>query len=380
MAGIYIHIPFCKTKCLYCDFYSQTSLNIASEYFKAVCLELKNRNDFLENEPVETIYFGGGTPSIVPVAVLDTVFRTIFDNFSVSGDVEVTLEANPDDLSKQYINEVRSFPINRISIGIQSFSDDELRFLNRRHTANQAEKAVAACQQAGFSNISIDLMYGLPTQNLDIWEQTLQRSIDLNVQHISAYHLIYEEGTPLFEKWKSGIISPIDEELSNQLFELLMTKLQDAGFIHYEISNFSKKGFISHHNSSYWKGKKYLGVGAAAHSYNGTVRCANIADIKKYIDGASTGTSFQEVELINQDIAYNEFILTSLRTMDGLSLNDVAVKFGQSKLKYVMQQAEKHIASGLLNMSNKKVLRLSRSGIFVSDGIMADLLFLNDDE
>lgn len=379
MAGIYIHIPFCKTKCLYCDFYSQTSLNTVNEYFDAVCLELKHRKAFLENESVETVYLGGGTPSVVPIALLDAVFRTIYADFSVSDNAEITLEANPDDLIEQYIRDLRSLPINRISIGIQSFSDDELSFLNRRHTAKQAVKAVEACQQAGFSNISIDLMYGLPNQKFDVWERTLQQAIDLQVQHISAYHLIYEEGTPLYNKLQSGQISQIDEELSNQLFDLLITKLQRAGFTHYEISNFARPGFISRHNSSYWKGATYLGVGAAAHSYNGNVRCANVADMEKYIKGVVNGNPFQDVEEINRDTAYNEFVLTSLRTISGLSLNELTSKFGKSKADYLMKQAGKYIASGLLNL-DKNVLKLSRSGIFVSDGIMADLLYVNDDE
>ena len=379
MAGIYFHIPFCKTKCIYCDFYSETGHDLLSDYKTALCEELKNRRDYLQHESVETIYFGGGTPSLLSAEFFHLVLDVIHNHYSVSSQPEVTIEANPDDLTTEYIAKLRLLPINRLSIGIQSFVDDELSFLNRRHTTSQAENVIKECQHIGFDNISIDLMYGLPIQTIKSWQYTLEKAIQLQIQHISAYHLIYEIGTPLYKYLINKTITPVNDELSTTMFEKLIDMLVSSGFSHYEISNFAKTGYISKHNSSYWNRTKYLGVGAAAHSYNLLERSYNVADIRQYIQGIYSGKSIAHSETINQYMGYNEFVITSLRTKWGISLIKLEALFGNECKEYFLKQAKKYLSGGLLNFINHDVLRLSRKGIFVSDGIMADLLFVEDE-
>ncbi len=376
MAGIYIHIPFCKTKCIYCDFYSKTNTLLIDDYIKAICLELKMRKEYLQNEPVETIYFGGGTPSLLSTKQIQTVLSEIKRQFILASNPEITLECNPDDLISEYIQNIHSTSINRISIGIQSFNDDELHFLNRRHTVKQTIEAVQKCKQEGFDNISIDLMYGLPGQTIESWQNTLKQAIQLNIQHISSYHLIYEESTPIYKNLDDRTIIPVSEEMSVRMFEELIETLTNKGFIHYEISNFAMEGYFSKHNSSYWKDVKYLGVGASAHSYSGISRDYNIVNTEEYIQLIFAGESVTETESINRDTAYNDYIVTSLRTMWGISLVEIEKKFGLKKKKYCLQQAEKFISENLLFYQDE-ILTLTRKGIFISDGIMADLLWVD---
>ena len=285
MAGIYIHIPFCKRRCIYCDFFSTTQSEKKSTYVRAVCRELEMRKDYLEGEDIETIYLGGGTPSQLFREELEEIFNHIYKVYPVREDAEITLEANPDDLTPEYVAMLRQLPINRISMGIQTFQEETLKLLHRRYTATQAIEAFRRCREAGFRNISIDLMYGLPGETLETWKEDLQQSIALRPEHISAYHLIYEEDTVLWKLREQHQVEEADEDLSVSLFSTLIEQLSEAGYQHYEISNFCLPGLHSRHNSSYWTGKKYLGCGPSAHSFNGVSRQWNVASLDDYLKG-----------------------------------------------------------------------------------------------
>ena len=376
MAGIYIHVPFCKTICIYCDFFTKTNMDKKNPYVDAVCKEAKIRFSYLNNERVDTIYFGGGTPSQLSIDDLKSILDTIYRTYEVAKDPEITLEANPDDLSEDYLNNLIAIGINRLSMGVQSFDDEELKFLNRRHSAEKAMKAVKLSQKAGFDNISIDLMYGLPNQTMGIWKNNLQKAIDLNIQHISSYHLIYEEGTKLYRLLQKGNIKSVDEELSVEMFSTMIDYLTKDHFIHYEISSFGKDGLFSKHNSSYWLGTKYLGLGPAAHSYDGLNRSWNISSIPKYISGISCHRPDIEIEHLDQRTRYNDFILTGMRTMWGIDKKELEKLFGTDMLNYCSRNIQKHIDSSDVIETNS-VYKLSRSGIFVSDSIMSDLMYVD---
>ncbi|MDH6355344.1 oxygen-independent coproporphyrinogen-3 oxidase [Dysgonomonas sp. PH5-45] len=375
MAGIYIHVPFCKTRCIYCDFFSQTDMGVRRQYVDAVCREAELRKDYMKNEPVETIYFGGGTPSQLNVNEIGDILKAIKSQFDLTALPEITIEANPDDLNPDYLSAIKNLGINRISIGIQSFNDKELSFLNRRHSAQQAIKAVEQSKEAGFSNISIDLIYGLPNQTLDIWKANLEQAVELNVRHISAYHLIYEEGTALHDLQQAGKITSVDEETSVQMFSVMIDRLREAGYMHYEISNFAKPDFYSRHNSSYWQGTAYLGLGSAAHSFNGENRSFNVASIARYLQGIDEGKPYVEVESLDRDTRYNEFILTGLRTMWGVDLNELVKRFGAERRDYCLVNAEAYLQSNMLRLENDR-LYLTQNGIFLSDRIMSDLMWV----
>ncbi len=344
------------------------------EFVDAVCVEARMREDEMP-EPVKTVYFGGGTPSRLHPKHFDQLFETLFTRFSIEPTAEITLEANPDDLSDEYIRMLSQLPVNRISIGIQSFDDNELTFLSRRHTARQAVDTVKKCQQYGFGNISIDLMYGLPGQTLEIWQKNLQQAVELDIAHISSYHLIYEEKTRMNSLLKAGKIKPVDEELSTEMFAMLIDSLTSNGFIHYEISAFGKEGFFSQHNSSYWKNEKYLGLGPAAHSFDGDNRFRNVASLTRYIKGIEAGTPDRETEHLSPSEKYNEFILTGLRTMWGVDLAELKNTFGGKLYHYCLTNAQKFIGKKLLRAENN-ALKLTREGIFISDGIMSELMWV----
>ena len=377
MAGIYLHIPFCKTRCIYCDFYSTTRSEAKDRYVSALCKELQLRKSYLGNEPVETIYFGGGTPSQLSREDFEKIFSTIKKEFNLEQCKEITLEANPDDLSPEYIKDLSSLPFNRISIGIQTFNEQTLRLLKRRHTAGQAIRAVKECRLAGFQNISIDLMYGLPGETPESWEADLEQAISLNVEHISAYHLIYEEGTPLYEMLLKHKVEEVDEESSVDFFALMIERLTQAGFQHYEISNFCQPDKYSLHNSSYWTGKKYLGCGPSAHSFDGNTRQWNVSSLDQYLDGIEKDIPAVEIEKLSTNTRYNDFVITSLRTMWGLSLNRLEEEFGTELKQYCLDNAQNYIDTGKLKMRDE-TLFLSKEGIFISDGIMSDLLWVED--
>ncbi len=375
MAGLYLHIPFCKRRCIYCDFFSTTQHEKRHHYVRALCRELELRKDYLESEEVETIYLGGGTPSQLSPQELETIFTTIYNIYKVREDAEITLEVNPDDSTNDYVNTLRLLPINRISMGIQTFNEDTLKVLHRRHTAQQAIEAYNRLREAGFQNISIDLMYGLPGETLQQWRKNLHQAINLHPEHISAYHLIYEEGTPLWEFRKQHLVKEVDEELSVNLFKVLIDTLTQAGYEHYEISNFCLPGLYSRHNSSYWTGKKYLGCGPSAHSYNKITRQWNVASLENYINGITNDKPNYEIEELNLYTRYNDFVITSLRTCWGMSLSQLRMEHGEELYHYCLRMARPHLEKGTL-INEKDTLRLSREGIFISDGIMSDLLWI----
>lgn len=376
MAGIYLHIPFCKTRCIYCDFYSTTRSELKTRYVKALCRELEMRKDYLGNEEVQTIYFGGGTPSQLDFEDFRMIFDTIDQHIGIKHCHEITLEANPDDLTPEYLQSLASLPFNRISMGIQTFDDATLRLLKRRHDSQTAIEAVSRCRKAGFQNISIDLIYGLPGETKERWANDLRQAIELNVEHISAYHLTYEEDTPIYKMLKQHQVEEVDEDSSLQFFTLLIEKLQEAGYEHYEISNFCRPGKYSRHNTSYWQGVSYLGCGPSAHSFNGTTREWNVSSINSYIKGIEENQRVYEIESLDLTTRYNEFIITTIRTMWGTPIEKLKLMFGNEKWEYCKKMATPYLKTGKLEQKDG-VLRLTREGIFISDSIMSDLLWID---
>lgn len=375
MAGLYIHVPFCTKRCLYCDFFSNTEMKYKEPYVIALIREMELRKGYMGKATLDTIYFGGGTPSQLPARDFERIFDAITRLFDIGPSLEITLEANPDDMTAEYVKQISTLPFNRISMGVQSFEEEDLRFLNRRHDRQQALRAVELCKENGLSNISIDLIYGLPGQTLQDWEANLDTAIRLDIPHISAYHLIYEEGTALYKLMKAGKISPVEEDISVALFSTLIDRLTANGYLHYEISNFARPGMSSRHNSSYWTGSSYLGIGPSAHSYNGETRQWNVASLPAYLQAIEKGTSDVEIETLDINTRYNDFIITGLRTMWGVKYDDIQQQFGKEKLIYCQKQAAPYLKQGLL-IEKDGTLTLSKEGIFVSDGIMSDLLWV----
>jgi len=375
MAGIYVHIPFCTKLCYYCDFYFSLSLNNVEDVVYCIANELIARKEYLNNLPISTLYFGGGTPTVLPVAQLEKIIQTIKNNYSTLNLEEITVEANPDDLTQEYCHALIAAGFNRISIGIQSFNDVDLILMNRRHTAEEAKNAVRNAQLAGFLNITIDLIYGLPNQTLAAWLQNINKALELNVQHISAYHLTIEPKTRFGNLNKKGELIEMPDEESLEQFKILRKTLLKNGFEHYEISNFCKPGFQSKHNSSYWSGVQYLGVGPSAHSFNGTNRQWNIANNLRYIKAIKDGSPEFMIEELSPNNQINEYLLTSLRMIKGMQMNLFVDKFGNKTLKTVLQNAERWIDSGyLINSGN--ALYFSENGLFVSDQIISDLMLV----
>lgn len=375
MAGIYIHIPYCKTRCIYCDFYKETDEGNMDAFVESLCKEFALRkNETTEN--IKTIYFGGGTPSRLKPHHFKDVFSSIQANYSVEKDAEITVEANPDDLTAEYISLLKELPVNRLSIGIQSFDDKELKFLSRRHSAKEAIDAVENCKQAGFDNISIDLIYGLPDQTLDIWEDNLQKAIDLDIQHVSAYHLIYEEKTKLFTLLERGRVNPVTDEMSIDMLSMLINKLGKANFEQYEVCSFAQNKLYSKHNTSYWLDEKYLGFGPSAHSYNGDSRSWNIASLGKYMRSINSGEIPIEVETLSKYEKYNEFVLTKLRMMIGLNLSQLKEKFGEELYDYFFEASQRYIDEDLIIHEND-MFRLTESGIFLADEIMSEMMWVD---
>lgn len=374
MAGIYIHIPFCKQRCRYCAFYSSTKGELQQRYVDALCKEIVERRCYVEGG-IETVYIGGGTPSTLSIPLLDKILNVLFCNYSVSNNAEITMEANPDDVNSDYLREVRRLSVNRLSMGVQSFDDKLLRMLGRRHTAQRAREAVGDARDAGFNNISIDLMFALPTSTLDSWRSDLENVASLRPNHLSAYNLTYEEDTPLFNALQKGGIEPLSEDENIKQFELLADTLFHLGYKHYEISNFALPGYESRHNSSYWRDVPYIGCGASAHSYNGKERSWNIADIERYIEGVENGDRLYDVELLSKTDLYNDAIVTRLRTSDGLPLEWFKQKFNKKLNDYLRMNMAPHLINGTLKEHNGCV-SLTRKGIFISDSIMRDLIYI----
>ena len=359
-AGLYVHIPFCKRRCNYCDFFSTTLLNRRDEYVQALLQEIEARRDEA-GEAIRTIYIGGGTPSQLEPIAIHHILRAIHAPEAT----EVTMEVNPADLTPKYIEEIRQYGINRLSIGVQSFQDDLLKVLGRRHTAAQAIDAVHMAQKAGFDNLSIDLMYALPTQTIDAWKADIEEALRLNVQHISTYGLIYEEGTALTQRRDAGEITPIDEDTENDMYDHLCTRLQQAGYKHYEVSNVALPGYEAQHNSSYWDGTPYVGVGAGAHSYIGRERSWNPDDLEAYIQGILAHNLQREKETLTDEDLYNERVMLGLRTCRGVlePLSD------QSRANI-----EAYTRDNLLRRTGDGRIVATQQGLHILNRIIEDLM------
>lgn len=374
MAGIYIHIPFCKSRCIYCGFYSTTLLDLRKKYINAVCREMELRKNYIR-EPFSTIYLGGGTPSLLDEAELTKLFLYINNVYDVDRNAEITMECNPDDITSKFTNMLSRLPINRVSMGAQTFADSRLRLLHRRHNSDEVKHAVKLLREAGIKNISIDLMFGFPDESLSQWKEDISAALALNVEHISAYSLMYEEDTPLWKMLDTGKVKEIDEELSLTMFKELVCQLTDAGYEHYEISNFARLGYRSRHNSSYWHQVPYIGLGAAAHSFDLNSRQWNVADLKLYIEEINNGIIPMEREELDNDTTFNDIITTALRTSDGIDLNAMETRLGKRYRNTLISAAGKHIEQGLLEIRHDR-LRLTSEGIFISDMVMSDLMIV----
>ncbi|MAB57217.1 MAG: coproporphyrinogen III oxidase [Aequorivita sp.] len=371
--GLYLHIPFCKQACHYCDFHFSTSLKKKGELVTALCKELVLRKNELDGI-VETIYFGGGTPSLLSSEELQRIFETIYKNYMVSENPEITLEANPDDLSKEQIHKFTNSQINRLSIGIQSFFEEDLKLMNRAHNASEALESIKEAKQY-FENISIDLIYGIPGMGNERWKKNLEIALSLDVPHLSCYALTVEPKTALKKFIEKGIVPPVDEEAAKDHYEILLSETEKAGLENYEFSNFGKPGFHSRNNTAYWEGKPYLGIGPSAHSYDGKSRSWNVANNTKYIKSIEEGILPSEIEILSKEDKYNEYIMTGLRTKKGVSLEKIESDFGKNYLEYLLKQAENSVENGLLILENQ-TLKISKKGKFLSDGIAADLFFV----
>ena len=375
MAGIYIHIPFCKQACHYCDFHFSTSLKKKDGMVLALAKEIRLRKHEFEQETVETIYFGGGTPSILAVEDIRLLIDTVYQNYKVADNPEITVEANPDDLSEKRIVELHQHNINRLSIGIQSFFEEDLKLMNRAHNAAEAKKCLQIARQY-FDNISIDLIYGTPGMDNNRWLENIRTALELNIPHISSYALTVEPKTALQKFITQGVIPQPDDEVAHEQFLMLVDALEANGFIHYELSNFGKENYFSRNNSAYWLGKKYIGIGPSAHSYDGVHRSWNIANNSLYLKSLENDSLPSEEETLSKTDRYNEYIMTGLRTVWGVSLDRIRNEFGEDYRKALLQQAQQYLDNGKLEVS-EYVLRTTRKGKFFSDGIASDLFILN---
>ena len=375
MSGIYIHIPFCKQACHYCDFHFSTNLKKKDEMVLALAKEIEMRKSEFQDEIVETIYFGGGTPSILQIADLRFLIDSVYKNYKVVENPEITVEANPDDLTETRIIELSKNKVNRLSIGIQSFFEDDLQLMNRAHNVEEAKKCLEIATHY-FDNISIDLIYGVPEMSNEKWLQNIGTALSFGVPHISSYALTVEPKTALHSFIQKGIIPQPDDEVAQEHFQILVDKLSESGFIHYELSNFGKENYFSKNNSSYWLGKKYIGIGPSAHSYDGKNRGWNVSNNSLYIKSIQENKLPIEIETLTKTDRYNEYIMTGLRTIWGVSLERIEQEFGKTYLDYLNQQAAKFIEDHLLFVDDN-ILRTTKKGKFLSDGIASDLFLLN---
>lgn len=373
MNGIYIHIPFCKQACNYCDFHFSTSLKNKTEVVNCIIKEIELRKNYLTDKNIQTIYFGGGTPSLLSDKETFLILEKIFRTYNVSKDAEITLECNPDDLSEQKLKELKRAEINRLSIGLQSFNEEELKWMNRVHTAKESEDSVKRAQDKGFENITIDLIYGSKFSTLGNWKATLNKAIELQVQHISSYNLTIEDKTKLGHDFKTKKEAAIDDEKSSDLFLEMVERLERNGFIQYEISNFGKEGFFSQHNSNYWKGVHYIGFGPSAHSFDGASRQWNIANNNTYIKHIheKDGQYFQR-EVLTEKERFNEYMLTSLRTIWGIDVDYLKKKFNEEYIKSFLNQVEVYLKDDSMIFKNNAYI-LTNKGKLLADRIASDL-------
>ena len=397
MSGIYIHIPFCKQACHYCDFHFSTSMKKKDEMVMALAKEIRMRKSEFKDEIIETIYLGGGTPSVLTTTLIQFLIDAVYENYSVSENPEITLEANPDDLSKERIIELSNSPINRLSIGVQSFFEDDLAMMNRAHNSVEARKCLKEATKY-FDNISLDLIYGIPdpSQNgeqakqmsNEKWKQNIETALSFGVPHISSYALTVEPKTALSKLIQTGKIAKPNDDLAQEHFTILVETLEANGFIHYELSNFGKENYFSKNNSAYWLGKKYIGIGPSAHSYDGISRSWNVSNNTIYLKSLEENKLPNETEILSKTDRYNEYIMTGLRTIWGVSLDRILAEFGSEYLDYLYIQAEKHIKSNVIEIVTssdfafgrnriEKILRTTKKGKFLTDGIASDLFFIN---
>ena len=387
MTGIYIHVPFCIQRCHYCDFYSTLRLKDRGSFTDCIVDEILLRNDFIKNKNVDTIYFGGGTPSLLSPDSISAVIKKIYSCFNVQDDAEITMELNPDDMNSAYLSELAKTGVNRLSVGIQSFLDDDLKLMNRRHNSNEALIAVDLARKSGFESISIDLIYGLPNQELSAWKKNLEIATQMPVEHISAYHLIYEKGTNFYKWLKDGKLNEVRDQQSLEMFGMAIDILEENGFEQYEISNFARDKKYSRHNTKYWFGEEYLGLGPSAHSYNGEIRQWNIANLSKWMgedtrckiqdtgfkmQGQKTKREEENIDLVTRR---NEMIMTRLRTMWGIQEKNFTEMFGKDSWSELLDLSSGYIKSGLLEQ-NGSGLVLSKEGKFMADGIISDLFLI----
>ena len=378
MAGIYIHIPFCKKACTYCDFHFTTSTKYLNEMVEAICMEIEMKKNRLDHQQVDSIYFGGGTPTTLPSSALQKILATIEQLFSISSNAEITIEANPDDLTAQKIAELRQLPVNRFSIGTQSFFNEDLIWMNRAHNAQEATDCIKRSQDAGFEKLTIDLIYGYPMLSDQKWATNIQMALDLEVPHISAYALTVEPRTALAHAIEKGKQPQISDDQSAEQFLMLVEKLTSNGFEHYEISNYSLPGKYAVHNTNYWKGIPYLGIGPSAHGFDGTDRYINIANNAKYLENIGKKQLPETIEQLSNADKFNEYVMTSLRTMWGISLEKVSAEFGKRPKELILHHVKPYLADEKVYIDNNNIF-LSNKGKLFADGIAA-ALFLDEDE
>ena len=375
MSGIYIHIPFCKQACHYCDFHFSTSMKKKEEMVLALAKEIQMRKNESSEEIIETIYFGGGTPSVLTSDEINFLIDTVYQNYQVVENPEITLEANPDDLSQERILELATSKINRLSIGIQSFFEDDLQMMNRAHNSAEAQKCLEFATKY-FDNISIDLIYGIPGMTNEKWNQNIEKALSFGIPHISSYALTVEPKTALNKLIQTGKIAAPNDDVAQDHFAILVETLEYNGFIHYELSNFAKENYLSKNNSAYWLGKKYIGIGPSAHSYDGFSRSWNVANNSIYLKSIQEDKLPNENEILSATDRYNEYIMTGLRTIWGVSLDRVEKEFGVEYLNYLHKQAQKFLNDDLLFIEID-ILKPTKKGKFLTDGIASDLFYLN---
>jgi oxygen-independent coproporphyrinogen-3 oxidase len=378
MAGIYIHIPFCKKACTYCDFHFSTSPQYMEEMTDAICKEIILKKNRITGQ-IGSIYIGGGTPSVLPTSYLAKIFNTLTTNFSIASDAEITIETNPDDLDAKKIADLRLLPVNRFSIGVQSFYDEDLIWMNRAHNSNEAETCIKRSQDAGFENLSVDLIYGYPLLTNEKWLRNIAKTIELQTPHLSAYSLTVEPKTALASNIRKGKQIPLNDDQSAEQFQILIDKSAIAGFEHYEISNFSLPGQYAVHNTNYWRGIPYLGIGPSAHGFDGTNRQLNIANNTTYITQLSAGKLVETVEELNNLDRFNEYIMTSLRTMWGVDLNKIKQAYGKTFLEETLHNIKPFIERNWLQHHNE-TLTLTANGKLFADYIASELFLLEDHE
>lgn len=375
MASIYIHIPYCKQKCTYCNFHFRTAQNDKIEMLKSIKKEIELRKFYLNGATISSIYFGGGTPSILNKEEIESIIQTIYHHFTIDINAEITLECNPDDLDKKMLTDLKEIGINRLSIGIQSFDDDDLKFMNRSHNAKEALECIHLAKEAEFNNITIDLIYGLPNQSNEKWKQNLKQMLDLNIQHFSAYALTVEPKTVLKHLIDKQKVIPLDNKITVEHFNTLAQIATENDFIHYEISNFGKQGFFSNHNTAYWKNQHYLGVGPSAHSFNGTSRQWNLASNKQYIEMVNANNAYFEIEQLSNTQQYNEYIFTALRTMWGVELDYIKTQFGATAHQYFEKQVSNWVNQGKIKQLENNYTLTSRGKLY-ADAISSDLFIV----